>query len=187
MQKRQRNVKKVCRTCKVFVLPSKPNCCCCCFLRSRCHRVVGSWGWSGNFRLDRTNWSKTTPSSGAGVVSFRKISTWSEAFHFCFNGTFRKCLCSWKITIACLFVVVPTSTFLMVRFSLILRFTLLSFWCVCSAAPHTLEEKDSNAPPPGFPGLETMLPLLLTAVHQGRLTVEVRNSKTLYLLWGHKF
>ncbi|CAH3149400.1 unnamed protein product [Porites evermanni] len=39
-------------------------------------------------------------------------------------------------------------------------------------APHTLEEKDSNTPPPGFPGLETMLPLLLTAVHQGRLTVE---------------
>jgi carbamoyl-phosphate synthase / aspartate carbamoyltransferase / dihydroorotase len=25
-------------------------------------------------------------------------------------------------------------------------------------------------PPPGFPGLETALPLLLTAVHQGRLT-----------------
>lgn len=39
-------------------------------------------------------------------------------------------------------------------------------------APHTLEEKDSNTPPPGFPGLETMLPMLLTAVHQGRLTVE---------------
>lgn len=39
-------------------------------------------------------------------------------------------------------------------------------------APHTLEEKDSDKPPPGFPGLETMLPLLLTAVHQGRLTFE---------------
>jgi carbamoyl-phosphate synthase/aspartate carbamoyltransferase/dihydroorotase len=35
-------------------------------------------------------------------------------------------------------------------------------------APHTLEEKDSDAPPPGFPGLETLLPLLLTAVGDGR-------------------
>lgn len=40
-------------------------------------------------------------------------------------------------------------------------------------APHTLEEKDSEKPPPGFPGLETMLPLLLTAVSEGRLTLEV--------------
>jgi carbamoyl-phosphate synthase/aspartate carbamoyltransferase/dihydroorotase len=39
-------------------------------------------------------------------------------------------------------------------------------------APHTLEEKDSPNPPPGFAGLETMLPLLLTAVSQGRLTLE---------------
>jgi len=39
-------------------------------------------------------------------------------------------------------------------------------------APHTLEEKDSEEPPPGFPGEETMLPLLLTAVHEGRLTVD---------------
>ena len=31
-------------------------------------------------------------------------------------------------------------------------------------APHTAEEKDSDNPPPGFPGLETILPLLLTAV-----------------------
>jgi carbamoyl-phosphate synthase/aspartate carbamoyltransferase/dihydroorotase len=38
-------------------------------------------------------------------------------------------------------------------------------------APHTAAEKDSDNPPPGFPGLETALPLLLTAVHQGRLTV----------------
>lgn len=38
-------------------------------------------------------------------------------------------------------------------------------------APHTLAEKDSHDPPPGFPGLETALPLLLTAVHEGRLTV----------------
>lgn len=39
-------------------------------------------------------------------------------------------------------------------------------------APHTLEEKQGLEPPPGFPGLETMLPLLLTAVSEGRLSVE---------------
>jgi carbamoyl-phosphate synthase/aspartate carbamoyltransferase/dihydroorotase len=39
-------------------------------------------------------------------------------------------------------------------------------------APHTLEEKDSDSPPPGFPGLETLLPLLLTGVNDGRLTME---------------
>lgn len=41
------------------------------------------------------------------------------------------------------------------------------------SAPHTLEEKLSNAAPPGFPGLETVLPLLLNAVNEGRLTIEV--------------
>jgi carbamoyl-phosphate synthase/aspartate carbamoyltransferase/dihydroorotase len=39
-------------------------------------------------------------------------------------------------------------------------------------APHTLEEKDSDNPPPGFPGLQTAVPLLVTAVGSGRLTVE---------------
>lgn len=39
-------------------------------------------------------------------------------------------------------------------------------------APHTNEEKNSAKPPPGFPGLETMLPLLLTAVKQGRLSLQ---------------
>src|SRR5512143_30876 len=39
-------------------------------------------------------------------------------------------------------------------------------------APHTLAEKDSDNPPPGFPGLETALPLLLTAVDHGRLTMD---------------
>lgn len=39
-------------------------------------------------------------------------------------------------------------------------------------APHTLEEKDSDNPPPGFPGLETLLPLLLTAVDARRLTLD---------------
>jgi dihydroorotase-like cyclic amidohydrolase len=38
-------------------------------------------------------------------------------------------------------------------------------------APHTLAEKDSENPPPGFPGLETALPLFLTAVSESRLTV----------------
>jgi carbamoyl-phosphate synthase/aspartate carbamoyltransferase/dihydroorotase len=39
-------------------------------------------------------------------------------------------------------------------------------------APHTLEEKTSPNPPPGFPGLETALPLLLTAVADERLTLD---------------
>jgi carbamoyl-phosphate synthase/aspartate carbamoyltransferase/dihydroorotase len=39
-------------------------------------------------------------------------------------------------------------------------------------APHTLAEKDSDNPPPGFPGLETILPLLLTAADRGQLTVD---------------
>ena len=39
-------------------------------------------------------------------------------------------------------------------------------------APHTLEEKNGDNPPPGFPGVETILPLLLTAVHEGRLTTD---------------
>ncbi len=37
-------------------------------------------------------------------------------------------------------------------------------------APHTLAEKAAAQPPPGVPGLETMLPLMLTAVAEGRLT-----------------
>jgi carbamoyl-phosphate synthase/aspartate carbamoyltransferase/dihydroorotase len=39
-------------------------------------------------------------------------------------------------------------------------------------APHTLAEKDGPNPPPGFPGLETALGLLLGAVRQGRLTLD---------------
>jgi carbamoyl-phosphate synthase/aspartate carbamoyltransferase/dihydroorotase len=39
-------------------------------------------------------------------------------------------------------------------------------------APHTIEEKDSDNPPPGFPGVETLLPLLLTALDLGRLTFD---------------
>ena len=39
-------------------------------------------------------------------------------------------------------------------------------------APHTTEEKKGETPPSGLPGLETMLPLLLTAVSERRLTIE---------------
>jgi dihydroorotase (multifunctional complex type) len=38
-------------------------------------------------------------------------------------------------------------------------------------APHTLEEKHGASPPSGVPGLETMLPLLLTAVQQKLLSL----------------
>jgi len=39
-------------------------------------------------------------------------------------------------------------------------------------APHTLAEKQSNNPPNGIPGLETTLPLLLTAVSKNKLGIE---------------
>lgn len=39
-------------------------------------------------------------------------------------------------------------------------------------ALHTKEEKEGENPPFGVPGLETTLPLLLTAVHEGRLTID---------------
>ena len=44
-------------------------------------------------------------------------------------------------------------------------------------APHLLSEKLSDKAPPGFPGLETMLPLMLTAVNDGRLTLEDLEDK----------
>lgn len=53
-------------------------------------------------------------------------------------------------------------------------------------APHTLTEKAQATPPPGVPGVETMLPLLLTAVHAGRLTMDdillrcVENPRRIY-------
>lgn len=53
-------------------------------------------------------------------------------------------------------------------------------------APHTLEEKSLPTPPPGVPGVETMLPLLLTAVHDNKLTVDdiiarcVKNPRRIY-------
>ncbi len=39
-------------------------------------------------------------------------------------------------------------------------------------APHTLAEKHGANPPPGVPGLETTLPLMLNAVREGRLSME---------------
>jgi carbamoyl-phosphate synthase/aspartate carbamoyltransferase/dihydroorotase len=39
-------------------------------------------------------------------------------------------------------------------------------------APHILAEKASATPPPGVAGLETALPLMLTAVQQGRLSLD---------------
>lgn len=39
-------------------------------------------------------------------------------------------------------------------------------------APHTHAEKESQNPPPGFPGLETALPLWMTAVEAGRLSLD---------------
>jgi carbamoyl-phosphate synthase/aspartate carbamoyltransferase/dihydroorotase len=39
-------------------------------------------------------------------------------------------------------------------------------------APHTLAEKDSEGPPPGFPGVDTALPLFLSALHADRITLD---------------
>ena len=47
-------------------------------------------------------------------------------------------------------------------------------------APHTLTEKDGENPPPGFPGVETLLPLLLTAVDDGRLTLDGLIQKSVF-------
>jgi dihydroorotase len=59
-------------------------------------------------------------------------------------------------------------------------------------APHTLPEKGIGAaemppaPPPGVPGVETLLPLLLTAVHEDRLSLDdvvrrcVTNPRQIY-------
>ena len=50
--------------------------------------------------------------------------------------------------------------------------------CFASAhAPHTKEEKEGADAVPGFPGLETCLPLLLNAVHENRLTIEQLTEK----------
>ena len=55
-------------------------------------------------------------------------------------------------------------------------------------APHTIEEKNSDSSPPGVPGLEASLPLMLTAVNEGRLTLDrlielmVTNPRRIYQL-----
>lgn len=43
-------------------------------------------------------------------------------------------------------------------------------------APHTKEEKESANPPAGVPGLETTLPLMLTAVSGGRISIDGKHG-----------
>lgn len=45
-------------------------------------------------------------------------------------------------------------------------------------APHTAAEKDGANPPPGFPGVETALPLYYTAIKEGKLTLDQVIEKT---------
>ncbi len=47
-------------------------------------------------------------------------------------------------------------------------------------APHTLAEKDSENPPPGFPGLETALPLYLSLVLSGWMTLDGLIERTVH-------
>jgi carbamoyl-phosphate synthase/aspartate carbamoyltransferase/dihydroorotase len=47
-------------------------------------------------------------------------------------------------------------------------------------APHTLAEKDSPKPPPGFPGLETALPLYLELVRAGLISLEQLLERTVH-------
>lgn len=47
-------------------------------------------------------------------------------------------------------------------------------------APHLLSEKDSAQPPPGFAGLETALPLMITAIDQGRITLDAVIERMAY-------
>ena len=47
-------------------------------------------------------------------------------------------------------------------------------------APHTLSEKDSAKPPPGFPGLETALPLYLELVRQGLISIDDLVDRTVH-------
>lgn len=47
-------------------------------------------------------------------------------------------------------------------------------------APHTLTEKDSPKPPPGFPGLETALPLYLELVREGLISMAQLTDRLVY-------
>jgi carbamoyl-phosphate synthase / aspartate carbamoyltransferase / dihydroorotase len=68
-----------------------------------------------------------------------------------------------------------------VRPRLALRSDVMALWknmdiidiIASDHAPHTWDEKSRSSPPPppGYPGLETSLPLLLTAVAEGRITL----------------
>ncbi len=54
-------------------------------------------------------------------------------------------------------------------------------------APHTLAEKDSASPPPGFPGLETALALYLGLVRDGMITLDQLIDRTVHnprRIWG---
>ena len=53
------------------------------------------------------------------------------------------------------------------------KFFIVFYFSPTCTAPHTLEEKMSDNSPPGSPGLETMLPLLLTAVNKGQMSLQV--------------
>ncbi len=54
-----------------------------------------------------------------------------------------------------------------------LRANLDSIDCFATDhAPHTLQEKDSAAPPPGYPGLETALSLYLELVRENIITLD---------------
>ena len=66
----------------------------------------------------------------------------------------------------------PSSHFLLILIPPSLPFPSYRDLSPHTSAPHAVSEKDSETPPPGFPGLETMLPLLLTAVKNGRLTMD---------------
>jgi dihydroorotase len=39
-------------------------------------------------------------------------------------------------------------------------------------APHTMDEKNSDEPPSGIPGVETMIPLMMNEVSEGRLELD---------------
>lgn len=45
-------------------------------------------------------------------------------------------------------------------------------WFATDHAPHTLMEKESALPPPGYPGLETALALYLELAHEGLLSLD---------------
>lgn len=62
-----------------------------------------------------------------------------------------------------------------------LRACLVDIDCFATDhAPHTAAEKDGANPPPGFPGLETALPLYLELVREGLLTLDELVVRTVH-------